>query len=125
MGVVTNGCQDKGENGTHFILVVFMSSNRFSHCGKPRKKGSPKIDCHTQSCQCSDRPSLLSQKPDLNSMAALEGVTVLWPKDRIPTDILPIYSTISKNVFMEWNEIIENMDKNCQKLTKIDHNKPN
>ena len=48
MVVVTNGCQDKGENGTHFILVVFMSSSRFSG-GKEDDRS--KIDCHTQSCQ--------------------------------------------------------------------------
>ena len=35
MVVVTNGCQDKGENGIHFILVVFMLLRSNKQINKP------------------------------------------------------------------------------------------
>ena len=45
MVVVTNGCQDKGENGTHFILVVipYLRSNK-----ETRYKASSDSKFHTQ-----------------------------------------------------------------------------
>ena len=55
MVVVTNGFQDKGENGTHFILVKFIQDSQRSQT--PDQTNKPDMKPHAPQIQNPDAVS--------------------------------------------------------------------